>query len=243
MADATIQTRPDIVNKPIDEMGSLDDQFDDLLHAAEHASQRRQRFALCVDATASMRGVWSRAQTALKQAVDEIKSRSNVPVQMCIIGYRDHIADPAEHVLTVSEWSDDTNYLKSFIESTRCFGGGDYPESIGHALKHILSEQEKTSQVILIGDAPSKGGSLGYAEAKQMGRMGCPIYALYTTLEDSLVECFEKLARLSNGRAFPLERDTDMSDLFKVLLAQNKALEITYQPTSIEGKRLAESLA
>jgi hypothetical protein len=240
--DSNVKLRPDIEKKPIDELGSLEDQFEDLLHTASHAEAQRQRFALCVDATGSMSGTWRTAKEALKQAVNEIKTRALVPIQIKVVGYRDHMNEDPEHVLSKSEWSDDTDYLHHFIESTRCFGGGDYPESIGHALACLLTDQQQVKQVILIGDAPSKYGSFGYAEAQTMGSQGCPIFALYTNKEESLVACFEKLARLSGGRAFHLTSDADMSEIFKILLAQNKALQISYQPTTIEGRRLADTL-
>jgi len=221
----------------------LDDSFDDLLQAAERCEARTQRFALVVDATGSMGGVWARAKDALKQAVDEIQSRAHVPIQVCVVGYRDHIHDPKEDVLVACEWSNDGEFLKSFIDSVRCFGGGDYPESIGHGLGYLLEQQQqKVNQIILIGDAPSKEGSFGWAEASTFGAQGCPIYALYTCRDERLVECFQKLAKLSGGKAGYLFGSADLSDIFKMIFAENKALQIEYQPTSIEARRLLESM-
>lgn len=235
--DKSITNRPDIEQKPIDEMGSLDDQFEDLIHAAAHSEAQRQRFALVIDATSSMGGVWSRAKDALKQAVDEIQSNTRTPFQVCVVAYRDHLVESASRVVEFSNWSDDTVYLKDFIENMTCFGGGDYPESIGHGLAYLL-QQQGLSQIILIGDAPSKNGSLGYAEAQAFGQQSTPIYALYTDDDDRLVTCFKRLAQLSGGKAFPLFAGSNMSDILKTLFAHNKALQITYQATSIEGKRM-----
>lgn len=240
--DKSLEQTKKVTQKPIDELGDLDEQLEDLMYAAEHCASQRQRFALVVDATGSMSGVWSRAKDALKKAVDEIKERSAVPIQICVVGYRDHVDDPEDEVLEISDWSDDGDYLKSFIDSVRCHGGGDYPESIGHGLAALQRDREKVNQVILIGDAPSKLGSLGYDEAQIFGREGCPIYALYTDETPPLVECFKILAKLSGGKAGYLFSSADLSDVFKMIFSQNKALQIEYQPTSIEAKRLLESM-
>ncbi len=239
--DKSLETTKSVEQKPIDEIGSLDDSFDDLMMAAEHLGSQTQRFALCVDATSSMGHVWERAKQALKTAVDHIQSHATCPISIRVVAYRDHECD-GRSVLDASKWSSNTNYLKKFIADMSCFGGGDYPESIGHGLGFLLEDQNIPSQVILIGDAPGKAGSFGYAEAQTFGAAGRPIYALYTNDEPRLVAAFKKIAKLSGGKAFLLESDTNLDDIFKVLLASNKALQITYQATSIEGKRLSEEL-
>lgn len=224
-----------------DMIGTLDDQLDDLALAAETSYARRQRFALVVDATSSMGPVWNMAKDSLKYAVDEIKKRSNVPVQLTVIAYRDHIDDPADIVTEQSEWSDDTDYLKEFISNIKAKGGGDYPESIGHGLR--LLEQSPVNQVILIGDAPGKEGSDGFKEARWLGTQKAPIYAMYTNDESLVVESFRKLASLSGGKAFYLKNKESMADIFMLLLASNKALAIEYQPTTIEGKAMQAELS
>lgn len=214
-------------------IGSLDD-LDNLCNAAEAAAARRQRFALVFDATSSMGSWWTATQDALKTAVDEIKSRTGVPIQIKVVAYRDHVCD--DQVVDESEWSDDTRYLKNFITSVSCEGGGDYPESIGHGLRQVLGQQ--CNMVILIGDAPSKPGSLGWDEAAQLGQSDCPIHALYVDREERLVECFQKLAKLSGGKAMHLKDRKGFDDILKVLLGSAKALQLDYQPETEEGKRI-----
>jgi len=240
--DQELKLTDSIEPKPIDELGSLDDQLDDLMFTAERAAAQRQRFALLVDATSSMGSHWARAKEALRSAVDVIKRDAKVPIQISVVAYRDHIDDPKKYVVEYSDWSDDSDYLYNYINSMRCHGGGDYPESIGHGLAYLLSQQYPISQIILIGDAPSKEGSLGYHEAETFGKKGCPIYALYTQEEHNLVECFQKLAKLSGGKAMFLEKYCNLSDIFKVLLASNKVLGIEYIPESTEGQKLKGEL-
>lgn len=236
--DKHLKTQDQLHDKPIDELSDLDSQMEDLMFAAEHAASQRQRFALVVDATSSMGSVWSKAKDALKTAVDEIKRSAVVPVQICVVAYRDHIEDHKKYVVEASEWSDDTDYLYDYIREMRCHGGGDYPESIGHGLAYIQQQQQAVHQIILIGDAPSKKDSFGYAEAQAFGQQNCPIYALYTDKDPHLVKCFQKLARLSGGKAFHLDKASNMSDVFQVLLSSNKTLGIEYQPATEEGRRI-----
>ena len=219
----------------VDELcGSLDD-LDTATIAAEAAEACRMRFALVCDATGSMDSTWSAAKTALTTAVDQIKSKTLVPVQIRVVAYRD-VDDGPDAVCETSDWSDDTDYLKDFISSIRCFGGGDYPESIGRGLRRLIQQRCKT--IILIGDAPGKEPDTGFEEALICGQEQCPIYALYTAPSDNrLVGHFEKLAKLSGGKAMPLTSFKDLRDIISVLLTSNKALQIEYQPESEAGKR------
>ena len=218
----------------VDELGCGMDDLDNATIAADSAAQCRQRFALVCDATSSMNSAWTAAQNALKQAMDQIKSRATVPVQLRVVAYRD-VDDGPKAVCEASEWSDDTDYLQSFIKSIRCFGGGDYPESVGVGLRQLLQQQVKT--VILIGDAPGKDPDMGFKEAQIMGREGCPIYALYTDDDPRLVAHFEQLARLSGGKAMLLSDFKDLRDIISVLLTSNKALQISYTPETASGKK------
>jgi hypothetical protein len=219
----------------LDDLGCGLDDLDNATTAASAAEACRQRFALVCDATGSMSSTWRAAQDALKQSVDQIKSRATVPIQIQVVAYRD-VDDGPDAVCEHSEWSDDTNYLQEFIKSVRCFGGGDYPESIGQGLRHLLQQQVKS--VILIGDAPGKQPDTGFEEATIMGRDQCPIYALYTNEHDSRLRShFEKLAKLSGGKAMHLGNFKDLKDILSVLLTSNKALQVSYQPETESGKR------
>ncbi len=238
--DKSLEPTKNIESKPIDELGSLDDQFEDLLNATAHLHRDMQRFALCVDATSSMGHVWSRAKSALKSAVDYIQENSNCPVQIKVVAYRDKDYD--KQYVEASEWSSDTRYLHNYIAKMSCHGGGDYEESIGQGFKHLLRDQQRANQIILIGDATGKGDDTGYTEAQAFGQQECPIYALYTNDEPRLVTAFERIARLSGGKAFLLDAEANLKDIFTVLIASNKRLKITYQATSIEGRRMADAL-
>lgn len=214
-----------------------DDAFDNLGHAAEAARAQRKRFVLVCDATSSMGAWWAEAQHALKQAVDEIKTRTNVPFQVKVVAFRDHTCDavPKEE----SDWSNNTDYLKDFIGHIRSIGGGDFPESIGYGLSPAV--QSGSSMVILIGDAPGRANSSGFEEAKVLGHDKCPVFALYTNENERTVESFQHIAKLSGGKAMLLRDAKNMTDIFAALLAK-VVFQIAYQPTSIEAKKLVEGL-
>lgn len=227
--------------KPIDELSDLDSSLEDLMYEAESAHAQTQRFVLCFDATSSMGGVWSRATDALKQSVSYIKANAACNISIKIVAYRDHDYDA--EIVSQSIWSNDEDYLKDFISSVRCTGGGDYEESVGHGLVAAIAEQITPNQIILIGDAPGKESSTGFAEAQMLGQQKCPIYALHTDKDSRLVTHFQQLAKLSGGKAMLLTPSGNLEDIFKLIISKNKALQITYQATSIEGKRMEKELS
>lgn len=209
------------------------DDFDHLATVADAAQAQRKRFLLVCDATSSMGQWWSQAQTALKKAVDEISSKTNTPFQVKVVAYRDHTCDQVP--LEESAWSNNTEYLKEFITGIRSTGGGDHPESIGIGLGCAI--QSGASLVILIGDAPGRAESEGFKEATMLGQSKCPVYALYTDVYGGVKESFEKIARLSGGKAMLLRDAKNMTDIFSAILAK-VVFQIAYQATSIEGKEL-----
>jgi hypothetical protein len=211
------------------------DDFDHLSVAAEASASARKRFFLVCDATSSMGPWWDMAQASLKKAVDEVASRTNTPFQVKVVAYRDHTCDRVP--VQESDWSNDTEYLKDYIKHISCNGGGDYPESVGRGL--APAAQSDACMVILIGDAPGRRESDGLYEAKILGSQKCPVFALHCTDEKRLVENFRAIAKLSGGKAMLLRDAKNMTDIFSALLAK-VVFQITYQATSIEGKKLME---
>ena len=188
-----------------------------------------------VDATGSMDAYWATAQEALATAVDEIKSRTDIPIQVKVVAYRDMRYDGSQSLLQ-SAWSDDSNYLKQWISEIQCGGGGDHPESVGLGLEAIL--QQQTSMTILIGDAPGHTGSEGFKEATICGKEQSPIHALYACQHGGVKEAWEKIAKLSGGKAFLLKPGlSGFTDVLKVLLLSNKKLMLDYSPVTEEGRQ------
>lgn len=211
------------------------DGLDALAEAASASEKLRRKFVLAIDATSSMYAEWSMAKTALIKAVDEIKRRTLVPFLIKVVAYRDRTCDP--EYLIQSEWSNDEGYLKEFIAEMRCEGGGDFPESVDVGLSAVIPDGP--NQIILIGDAPGRPESPGYREAQHLGQtVNCPIYALWVREDESTIEAFKKLAKLSGGKAFPLSKDENsFADILTLIFSQDKALMITYQATTLEGKK------
>ena len=215
-----------------------DDIFEALGTAATASSAARRRYVICIDATSSMGPVWTMAKKAAKQSIDEIKRKASCPIQVRIIAYRDITCDT--NFIESSEWSDDTLYLREFIDKMGCQGGGDYPESVDVGLMEALID--RPNQIILIGDAPGRPESPGFKEAEAAGQTECPIFALYTDEDAKLVKNFTRIAKLSGGKAMHLKNLDVMEDILSVLLSSDKRLMITYEPKTLEGKKLLEDL-
>lgn len=218
-------------------IGGLD-ELESLAVAAESAYKLRRKYIITFDATGSMQSYWSMAQHAVAEAVRQIKKRTHVPVAIKVLAYRDKDFDT--DFKTESEYTDDEKYLKDFISSVRCHGGGDDEESIEVPLETAI--EDSANQVIMLGDAPGKNDQSGLSQAKQLGGMKCPVYTLY--LNNSCKRAFENIAKLSGGKAFEFGRmDTsEMEDILMVILCQDKALQIEYQPKSLEGRKYLEAM-
>lgn len=213
--------------------------IDDLIAAARDSGDSVRRFVIVFDATSSMGPWWSMATDAVKQAITEIKSRTAFQVAVQVVAYRDITVD--HEPLVISDLTDDEFYLKEFTAGVHAEGGGDTPESVDIGLQQAI--KSKASMVILIGDADSRPESPGWKEASELGQSGCPIHALWIdTGYQKVRTCFERLAKLSGGKAFPLNSRSNMADILTTILASDKKLMITYQATSIEGQRMQQEL-
>lgn len=231
--DKELINKTEVETTEDDLLGASVDDLDALSVAADAAQAYRKRFLLVCDATSSMNSWWREAQTALKKAVDEIASRTHVPFQVKVVAYRDHTCDARP--LEESNWSNDTQYLREFIEEIKSSGGGDFPESIGHGLRPAV--QSGASMVILIGDAPGRQESTGYEEARDLGNQLCPVFALYVDDHPKTVEAFKYIAQLSGGKAMHLRDAKNMTDIFSALLARF-VFQIEYQPATSAAKEL-----
>ena len=234
MSETSIEVKKSIVEtEDTFNVSNLDD-LEALSQAAATSEKLRQRFALIVDATSSMHNEWGMAKTALAKAVDEIKRHTSVPFQVKVIAYRDITCDPVP--VEQSDWSNDTSYLKEYIEKMLCSGGGDLPESIDIGLQ--TSIQDRPNQIILIGDAEGRYESPGYYEASELGRTNCPIYALWVRKNPSAIKAFKELARLSGGKAMALTGDElAFADILALIFSKNKSLMLSYEPKTIEGRK------
>lgn len=182
----------------------------------------------------------------MQLVAEKVFQKSLVPVEVQILAYRDFC--DGDQLLTISNWSNDKDYLKKFIEDIRCHGGGDEPEAIwaclDHVVKQINSEQRKIHKVVLIGDAPDhhEQGRNAIDPARELGRHNTPCYCFYTSPYRDVIKSFNDIAKASGGFAGPLTDIHNMSDIITTLLAQDKILGIEYAPSSKEGKDLKDKL-
>jgi len=116
-----------------------------------------------MDATGSMGHLLNQAKntvgTMFERATIILKDHG-IPTdsfQMQFAVYRDYDC-LIDGLLQYSPWETKPENLRKFMETITARGGGDYEEAIEIGLWHANTENEKNeiSQVILIGDAPSK---------------------------------------------------------------------------------------
>ena len=116
-----------------------------------------------MDATGSMSHLLNQAKTTVGTMFERaslILTEHGIPTdsfQMQFAVYRDYDC-MKDGILQYSPWETKPENLRKFMETVSAHGGGDYEEAIEIALWHANNEHEKSevSQVLLIGDAPSK---------------------------------------------------------------------------------------
>ena len=116
-----------------------------------------------MDATGSMGNLLTQAKNTVGimfERATVILKDHGIPTnsfQMQFAVYRDYDC-LTDGLLQYSPWETKPENLRKFMETITARGGGDYEEAIEIGLWHSNNENEKNeiSQVILIGDAPSK---------------------------------------------------------------------------------------
>ena len=246
----------------VDDFNSLmegSSSFDDVRDSFKSKQIDCIRYTIAFDATSSMEYVWNSAISAVKETVDKLKGyKVSKPIYINIIAYRDICDEDA--IYQQSGFSDDSNYLKSWIKKVRCHGGGDFPENVEMALRGTLGTE--SNMMILIGDAPphnfpDKNTDYrqtdwdGKKEAIELGKSQCPVYAMYVDdmaqCNSSTIRAFEAIAALSGGKAYPMNLH-NFGDILMTLLSRDKDLikhsmaYIPYMPISEDGKKIKEDM-
>ncbi|CAM9749316.1 unnamed protein product, partial [Heterosigma akashiwo] len=117
--------------------------------------------AFMVDCTGSMSSYIKAVKDQIGAIVERVKSTNpSLNLRLAFLGYRD-LCD-GEKQFEKADFSDELGHqvaFKSFISDVRAFGGGDNPEDIAGALKHILefSWAFPTKILFHIADAPCHG--------------------------------------------------------------------------------------
>lgn len=243
MDKGIITTEQDLI---LDEVDLFMDTKD-LEKQVQETQSNQARFIIAFDATGSMGSYWSSAKEALGRVIEKISTRTGGKVSVQMVAYRDDGDKPRD--LEYSVFTNHEGTLKEFITRQHCFGGDDYEEAIDTCLNHVL--QEMPARTILLGDAPAHTniqGREGYSQARKLGASGSPVFTLRCHEHKYLVENFTKIAELSGGKSFALNRIEDMVDIIATIIASDKKLLrqcaglIPYYPQSEAAKLIAKEL-
>ena len=183
-----------------------------------------------MDATGSMGHLLNQAKTTVGtmfERASQILTDYGYPTdsfQMQFAVYRDYDC-MKEGILQYSPWETKPDNLRKFMETVSARGGGDYEEAIEIGLWHANNEAEKfeVSQVLLIGDAPSKkksqinnyrssyGGEAYWLnsefkhsthylnEVHKLKLKNIPVHAFY--LKNGAKSNFEEIASATGGKS------------------------------------------
>eukprot|EP01064_Diplonema_japonicum_P004269 TRINITY_DN1278_c1_g1_i3.p1 TRINITY_DN1278_c1_g1~~TRINITY_DN1278_c1_g1_i3.p1 ORF type:complete len:2509 (+),score=795.47 TRINITY_DN1278_c1_g1_i3:1288-8814(+) len=174
------------------------------------------RTVILLDATLSMSHLIHGAKAVLRETFKRIctiisreAEEGTFSIQICVYRNYNH------KLFECSKWCDDAGSLYEFLQHvTACGGWGDEAVEVG--LQHVNNE-EKVTQVILMGDAPSSSETkltavknLGYevttnweAETRLLAEKNIPVHTFY--LAERAKENFEQIAELTGGRCEELD--------------------------------------
>ena len=180
-----------------------------------------------VDNTGSMGPYIQNVKSKILEIIRTIKKEELCHrLRVGLVSYRDHPPEESTYVTQKFELSTDTSKVEKNVLQMSASGGGDGPEAVSTALQvmnrmEFLNDAAKVA--VLIGDAPPHGvesddrwpqgtpdGAKWDAEAKKSFDKGIVVHTVGCFPEianyQQGVKTYEKIAELSQGRFFPLEK-------------------------------------
>ncbi|KAL4445288.1 hypothetical protein ABPG74_022101 [Tetrahymena malaccensis] len=217
---------------------------------ASIVSKNISRTICLMDATESMGILLTKVKETVGtmfKRVNQVLQEKNISddcfqIQFAI--YRDY--DCKDGILKFSPWESNQKNLFQFIKTIKAQGGGDFEEAIEIGLQHANYEntQKNISQVILIGDAPSKnqyaiqrdriiyGGEKYWqktkfsqmthyqAEALKLKQQKIPVHCFYLSQEAK--QNFEEISQITQGKCQMLDINSgDSSQQLTDLITQS----------------------
>jgi len=189
------------------------------------ASRAKGRFALLLDATASMDSLIDDARNALRGIFREAKDRAgSKTLEIKVFAFRQY---GDSEVVASSPCTGDLAVLTGYLEQVRAWGG-DGLSAIEQPMQYVL-ESGDFDAVILAGDVRSHtaeevhrkapAGSRPCDEmARQLGREGKPLYTFVVPTTDAeytgeTIRDFARLAELARGQSAILDGSRAVRDM------------------------------
>lgn len=185
-------------------------------------NSKRGRFAIALDATASMTPLISMAKEAIKQIMGRVIAEARIPVHVQLFVYRDY--DVPALIVEQSRLSAEANELTGWLNGIRATGGGaNNGEAIEQALLAIARAGEFDA-ILLAGDEPYNTRAnldrLGKPDvptaadlARRSGRAKRPIHTFLVGSYDDARRALQEIATFSGGCFGQLDGSEAMIDM------------------------------
>lgn len=180
-----------------------------------------------VDNTGSMGPYIQSVKSKILEIIRTIKKEELCHrLRVGLVSYRDHPPEESTYITQKFELTTDTSKIETNVLQMDASGGGDGPEAVSTALQ-VMNKMEflidAAKVAVLIGDAPPHGveqgdrwpqgtpdGAKWDREAEKSFKKGIVIHTVGCFPEianyQNGVKTYEKIAELSQGRFFPLEK-------------------------------------
>lgn len=167
-----------------------------------------------IDATGSMSPVWSSTKKHIDRVIQRVTEMGNF--QMRWLAYRDYC--DGQKIIESSSWTSNTAILLRFIESIYCHGGGDAPEAVEKALS-IAADDDQTTRIILIGDAPPHADRDYREQAARLAQLKRPVFSFVVGDDCETKRTFAEISQITGGVSTQLTSADELIDLVCLTMA------------------------
>jgi hypothetical protein len=161
-----------------------------------------------MDATASREPSWDRAVRIQGDMFAATKDLGGLEIQL--VWYR------GLGEFDASPWVAESKALVARMSDVYCRAG---ETQIGKLLLHAIAEtgRRKVNALVFVGDCVEESADALCGLAGKLGLLGVPVFIFHEGGEPSARQCFEEIARLTNGAYCPF--DSSSADMLRDLLA------------------------
>jgi hypothetical protein len=169
----------------------LDSFLEEVKHLAGGGSgSGRSRIIFALDATASRQPIWDTACKLQAEMFREVAAAGGLDVQL--VYYR------GDDQCAASRWTGDTKHLTKIMTGLMCRAGHTQLRKV---LVHAQKEAGllKVGALIFIGDALEEDEDELIPEARELGRLGTPVFMFQEGDNHRVEKIFREIARVTRG--------------------------------------------
>lgn len=202
--------------QPATQAAHLQKSVEQIYEKYEAQAQKTSRLIGLSDATGSMSGIWDGTRKHITEMIERISELGKFEIRW--VAYRDY----TEHngLIEASAWHSEAEPLLNFINSIRCYGGGDREEAVERALE-FAADDEQASRVILIGDAPPHFNNDYRAQAERLATLQRPVFSFVVGADPDTVRTFKEISDLTGGKSMRLTKTEDLLDVIVLTVADD----------------------